>query len=104
MFLIPDQLKEGSFKKVIDDFPAEVVYKSLCNNFEFNCDTSSEVDKFCREKGYKLDKVVICSYLFSDLGVSEEIKSETKSRLFVIKEKEKLVGILYINTEVIRKK
>jgi hypothetical protein len=103
MLLIPDYIENNVSGEIVDDYPGEVVYNSLCENFNFNTVSVNEIDVYCREKGYNVDKIIICSYLSSDCGCSDNIKSSTKSRLFVTEKDNKIIAILYIDTNVQRK-
>ena len=98
-----DEVKEKLAGKIIEDIPGEVLSTTLWKEFDFQVSATNEIDKYCREQGYNVDKIVISSYLSSDCGFSDNIKSCSNARLFILEENNQLIAILYMITSIDRK-
>ncbi|MFW6009539.1 MAG: hypothetical protein ACOCP8_09785 [archaeon] len=87
--------------KKIKEINGLVLQKSDLSNFNFNNTAYNEIKTYCIKKlGYKVDRIIIESIFKADANKSEDIKSNSKSKLIIYKKNNEIIVFLKNKTNI----
>lgn len=88
-------------KDIVHEMDGSVLMKTSYEQFKFNNILMDEIKKYCKEQGYDIDEVLFATFYQVNIEDSySKSNSDTDSKIFIVKYKEKYIAQVFIGSWV----